>query len=433
MTTMMNPKEEVHWRTTATPGPECSSLKTNLTVDTVIVGGGLTGCRTALGLAESGMSVALLDAQCIGWGASGRSGGQCNPIWRETPEQLIKRFGEAQAERLIKTTITSADDLFADIAKYNIDCDAVQAGWVQAAHNRSARRSLEKLAEGWSAAGAKIERLEGDAVKKATGSPAYDFALRYKVGGNVQPLSLTHGYAINAQTKGAQLFSDSPVTSIERLGSKWRVTSPSGSVTAEKVVLTTNAYSTNLWPGLKQTFLPMVSIAIATEPLPKELQAVILPGKVTISDSRLAIYFSRYDRDGRLIFGCVGSTDTVGTLGGHQRLREGLRTVFPQLKNIAIERTWSGRIAVTPEMMPHLHQPEPGIIAGLGFSGRGIAMTSVMGRTITDKILGVPDDELAFPVSPIKKIPMHSLMNATLPLGAPLMSIRDKLSTIIDI
>ncbi|WP_299666439.1 FAD-binding oxidoreductase [uncultured Psychromonas sp.] len=430
---MMKPKEEVHWRTTAPRGPDCSSLETNLTVDTVIVGGGLTGCRTALGLAESGMSVALLDAKEIGWGASGRSGGQCNPIWRETPAQLIKRFGEAQAQRLIKTTLNSADALFSDIAKYNIDCDAVQAGWVQAAHNRSARRSLEKLGAAWSAVGAKIETLEGDAVKQATGSPAYNFALRHAAGGHVQPLSLTRGYAKNAQEKGAQLFSDSPVTSIERQGKQWRVTSPSGSVTAEKVVLTTNAYSTDLWPGLKQTFLPMISIAIATEPLSKELQEVILPGKVTIADSRLAIYFSRYDRDGRLIFGCVGSADAVGMLGGHKRLREGLHTVFPQLKNTKIERTWSGRIAVTPEMMPHLHEPAPGIIAGLGFSGRGIAMTSVMGRTITDKILGASDDQLAFSVSPIKKIPMHKVMAATLPFGAPAMSIRDKISTIIDI
>ena len=430
---MKNPKEEIHWRTTAPIGPDCSSLKTNLAVDTVVIGGGLTGCRTALGLVEGGMSVALLDAKEIGWGASGRSGGQCNPIWRETPEQLVKRFGGAQAERLIKTTIGSADALFEDIAKYDIDCDAVQAGWVQAAHNRSARRTIEKLGAAWSKAGSEIEMLEGDAVKNATGSSAYNFALRHAKGGHVQPLSLTRGYAKKAQSLGAQLFQDSPVTSIEKQGASWKVTSPTGSVVAEKVVLATNAYSTNLWPGLKQTFLPMVSIAIATEPLSKELQAVILPGKVTIADSRLAIYFSRYDRDGRLIFGCVGSADTVGTLGGHKRLREGLHTVFPQLKNTTIERTWSGRIAVTPEMMPHLHEPAPGVIAGLGFSGRGIAMTSVMGRTITDKILGVSDNELAFPVSPIKKIPMHKLATTTLPFGAPAMSIRDKLSTIIDI
>lgn len=430
MSSIRTPKEEVHWRTTAPPGPVCSPLTTDLTVDTVIVGGGLTGCRTALGLAESGMSVALLDAKDIGWGASGRSGGQCNPIWRETPEQLIKRLGEAQAERLITTTINSANTLFDDIAKYNIDCDAVQAGWLQTAHNHGSQKSLERLGMAWSAAGAKIDIMEGDAVKQASGSPAYEFALRHAAGGHVQPLSLTRGYAHNAQVHGAQLFNNSPVTSIERQGKRWKVTSLSGSITAEKVVLTTNAYSKDLWPGLQQTFLPMVSIAVATAPLSKAMQAEILPGKITISDTRLAIYFSRYDRDGRLIFGCVGSADAVGTLGGHKRLNDGLRTVFPQLKQTPIERTWSGRIAVTPEMMPHLHEPESGILAALGFSGRGIAMTSVMGRTLTAKILGAEDHELAFPVSSIQKIPMHGLIRTVLPLGAPVMSIRDKLSTL---
>ena len=429
MTGIAPPKEEIHWPKTAISGPVCSSLQTDLHVDTVIIGGGLTGCRTALGLAENGMTVALLDAKDIGWGASGRSGGQCNPIWRETPEQLVKRFGDSQAERLIKTTLNSADDLFADISKYDIACDPVRAGWLQAAHCRSAQKSLEKLGSSWAAVGAKIDMLEGDSLRQASGSPAYDFALRHETGGNVHPLSLTRGYAKAAQSKEAQLFRETPATAIERQGKYWKVVTPAGSVTAERVVLTTNAYSKGLWPKLEQTFLPMVSIMLATEPLPAELQAEILPGKNNISDSRLAIYFSRYDRGGRLLFGCVGSADAVGTLGGHQRLRQGLHTVFPQLKHTKIERTWSGRIAVTPEMMPHLHEPEPGIIAALGFSGRGIAMTSVMGRTLTAKILGAQDDELAFPTLPISPMPFHSLLRSAIPFTAPMMGIRDKLTS----
>ncbi len=431
MNSKNNPKEEIHWQVTANPPPESSAISSDLTVDTVVIGGGLTGCRTTLGLAESGMSVALLDAHDIGWGASGRSGGQCNPIWRETPEQLIKRFGESQAERLINTTINSADALFSDIAKYKINCDAVQAGWLQNAHSTAAVKSLEKLASGWSAAGATIESIEGDALRQATGSPAYNFGLRHAAGGHVHPLSLTRGYAQVAQEKGAQLFSNSPVTSIEQKGKQWKVKCPNGSLTAERVVLATNAYSKDLLPGLQQTFLPMVSIAIATEPLTADLQAQILPKKVTFSDSRLAIYFARYDADGRLIFGCVGSSETVGTLGGHQRLRQGLLTVFPELKNTKLERTWAGRIAVTPEMMPHLHEPAPGLLAAVGFSGRGIAMTSVMGRTLSAKILGAEDNTLPFPVTPLEKVPMHAILRRVLPLSAPAMSLKDKLDTVL--
>ena len=132
------------------------------------------------------------------------------------------------------------------------------------------------------------------------------------------------------------------------------------------------------------------------------------------------------------MFGCVGSTDHVGTLGGNARLQAGLHTVFPQLRGIAIERSWAGRIAVTPDLMPHIYEPAPGIVAGLGFSGRGIAMTSVMGRTLAKKVLGEPDETLPFPVVPMKPISLHGPLKSLIPLAAPAMTIKDKLDRRID-
>ncbi|NIA71315.1 FAD-binding oxidoreductase [Pelagibius litoralis] len=429
---MVQTQEEVHWNVTAGAAVETELLRSSVNVDVAIVGGGLTGCRTALGLAEEGTSVALLDSKAIGWGASGRSGGQCNPIWRETPRQLADRYGGAQAERLVATTLSAADDLFNDIRAFDIDCDPVQAGWLQAAHCRSARRKLERLGAAWSDAGARIDMLEGAGVASASGSGEYEFALLHRSGGHVQPLSLTRGFARAAQKRGARIFRDSPVTRMERQGRKWVIATPEGSVTSDTVVLTTNAYSNGLWPGLQRTFYPMVSIALATAPLSPELQTSVLPGQVTISDTRLAIYFARYDRDGRLIFGCIGSADKVGTLGGKRRLQEGLHTVFPQLRDIGIERTWAGRIAVTPEMIPHLHAPEPGVLAALGFSGRGIAMTSVMGRSLVSKVLGRNDEDLPFPVTPIKPIPLHGVVKTFIPFAAPAMTCKDKFDKLRD-
>ncbi len=193
--------------------------------------------------------------------------------------------------------------------------------------------------------------------------------------------------------------------------------------------MTTNAYSKDIWPGLKQTFHPLVSVSLATRPLTPEEQKTVLPGSVTISDSRLAIYYSRYDRDKRLVFGCVGSTDYADALS-LGRLRGGLRTVFPQIANIEIERKWAGRIAVTPEMMPHMHEPAPGLLAGIGFSGRGIAMTSVMGRALSGKLLGRADDDLPFPILPITPIPMHGLTRRLIPLAAPAMTLKDKFDSL---
>ena len=425
----MEVRDEIHWPTTATPAPALETLQGSLSVDVLIVGGGLTGCRTALGLAEAGVSVAVVDAQDVGWGASGRSGGQCNPLWRKTPDQLRELLGAPHGDTLVRTTIRSADDLFADIAKYKVDCDAVQAGWVQAAHTNSAIRDMSKLGQAWSAEGSDIAEIEDEAVEQASGSPAYRWALKHSAGGHVHPLSLTRGYARAAIARGAQMFKGTPVTALERIDNKWRATTPSGEITAENVVLTTNAYTDGLWPGLAKTFMPLVSISFATQPLSVAQQQTVLPGSVTISDSRLAIFYSRYDRDKRLIFGCVGSTDHVDPLG-FARLRGGLRTVFPQIADIPIERRWAGRIAVTPEMMPHLHEPAPGILAGVGFSGRGIAMTSVMGRTLSGKLLGQSADDLPFPILPIRPIPFQDISRRLIPFAAPAMSLKDKFASL---
>ena len=180
-------KEEIHWTVTATTAPELTPLNGALSVDVLVIGGGLTGCRTALGLADNGVSVALVDSKDIGWGASGRSGGQCNPIWRKTPDQLKDLLGVKHGENLIRTTLTAADDLFDDIRRFDVDCDAVQAGWVQAAHTRKAITNMRQLGMAWSEAGADITEIEGEAVQGASGSPAYRWALRHSAGGNGGP------------------------------------------------------------------------------------------------------------------------------------------------------------------------------------------------------------------------------------------------------
>lgn len=425
--------EDIHWNRTAPEAPKCLTLDGDLRVDVVIVGAGLTGLRTAISLAEAGTDTVVIDAQKIGYGSSGRSGGQCNPIWRATPDNLREKFGAEQGDRLIQTTLTAADDLFDDIRRFKVDCEAEQNGWIQAAHTSKAARGLKQLQKAWCEAGADISVMSKADTYRRVGSDAYDFALHHGKGGFVQPLGLTRGYARAAQDAGARLFESTPATGISQKGKGWLVTTPRGTITCDRVILTTNAYTDDLWPRLRQTMLPMVSVALATAPLTRDQQATVLPGRKTIADTRLAIYFARYDAGNRLIFGCVGSDDSAsGAWGGHGRLLNGLHTVFPQLRNIGIECSWSGRIGVTQDMMPHLYEPAPGILAGLGFSGRGIAMTSVMGRALARKVLGGSNRELPFPVSEVTPLPLHNLSRRMVPLMAPSMSLHDKASVVWD-
>ncbi len=425
-------REEIHWYRTAPGPPDCERLQGDVRADVVIVGAGLTGLRTAIDLAEAGTDTIVIDVERIGFGASGRSGGQCNPIWRATPDELRSKFGQDQGDRLIQATLTAADDLFDDISRYQIACDAEQNGWIQAAHTSKARKNLERLQATWAAEGADISVMSKSETHVGVGSAAYDFALHHPKGGFVQPLGLTRGFAKTAQAAGARLFEQTPATGIDRQGNNWRVATPSGTITCDTVIMTTNAYTDDLWPNLRQTMLPMYSIVLATAPLSKAQRATVLPGRKTIADSRLAIYFARYDADNRLIFGCVGSNEKVGTLGGHRRLRNGLNHVFPQLSGIGIECTWAGRNGVTPDMIPRMHEPAPGVLAGVGFSGRGIAMTSVMGRCLARKVLGHANKELPFPISPITAMPLHGLSRRLVPLMAPAFSLRDRASVLWD-
>lgn len=424
--------DEILWSRTAPPPPESERPDGDAEADVLIVGAGLTGLRAAVTLAEAGTKVIVADAKTIGHGASGRSGGQCNPIWRQTPDELRTMFGAEQGERLISATLTAADDLFDDIRRLKIDCGAEQNGWLQTAHTRKAAKGLTRLGDAWRAVGGEIEPLDGDEAHRASGSKEYGFALRHAKGGFVHPLALTRGFASAAKEAGARLFSDCPAKSMERKDGKWHVDVPGGVIRAENVILATNAYTDTLWPGLKQTVLPMVSIALATRPLTREEQAAVLPGRVTLSDTRLAIYFCRYDADNRLIFGCIGSGDSAAMLGGYGRLRAGLRRVFPQIADIEVECSWAGRIAVTPELMPHLHEPAPGVLAGLGYSGRGIAMTSVMGRALARKLLTGENQGLPFPISPLKPGRWNSPLRHLIPFAAPAMATLDRAAVFRD-
>lgn len=431
----MTQEDDTHgnlWAETVQNRVSYPVLETSVDTDVLVIGVGLTGARAALALADAGVGVVLLDSGTIAFGASGRSGGQCNPVMRDTPESLRKKLPADAADRLIAASVASGDDLFADIARYRVECDAVQKGWLQTAHTSKAAGNLERFGESWQREGTRLEMLDAGALSAVAGTRAYRFGLLHSSGGHVQPRSLTYGFAQAAAQRGARIFESTPAQSLRREGGKWIVTTPSGQVRAERVVAATNAYADNLVPGLASSILPLVSIILATEPLSRALRSTVLPAETSLSDTRRGIYYMRYDRDYRLVFGCIGSFDRVDLLGGKRRLTNGLATVFPQLAGIATPFVWSGRIAVTNDFLPHLHEPAPGLTIGLGFSGRGIAMTSVMGRNLARRVLGAPETDLDFPIVEISRFPFHSVLRALAPLSAPAASFGDYLDILFD-
>lgn len=417
------------WATTAISLAAQLELEGGHQFDVAIVGAGFTGLRAALELALAGVRVVVLEAMEVGYGASGRSGGQVNPILRMTPDEVNAEIGHRNGERLVAATLASGNDLFNDISRFGIACDPVQKGWLQVAHTAAAMKGLERLQKAWNAAGGEISILNRNECREWSGSTDYVGGLFHPSAGHVQPLSLVRGFARAALQHGVKIFEHSTVTAISRAGNnKWMLRTRRGSVTADKVVIATNAYTGDLWPKLKRTIMPLVSLQAATEPLSAVQRSQVLPRETTIADTRRAIIYARYDRDGRLSIGCMGSyPDNPDALGGFGRLQSGTERIFPTLKGVEWQFKWGGRIAITSNFLPHLHEPAPGLLIGLGFNGRGVAMTSVMGRALGAKVLGTPDGDLPFPVSPIKTIPFQRILATILPVATPLLAVADRL------
>ncbi len=419
------------WTATAGPAPATTPLSGERRADVAIVGGGFTGLRAALALAEAGSDTVVLEAAEAGWGASGRNGGQVNPLLPEnTPETVAALIGARAAEKLCRVAMDSADELFALIQRTGILCDARQEGWLRVAHCRSAARTWTRQCESWIRAGAEIEIVGGERLAALTGTTAYAMGALTRRGGAIQPLSFARGMAAKAIAAGAAIHGASPAVGLERGAAGWTVTTPGGSVVADRVLLCTNGYTDGLWPGLARSVVPLTAVQVASEPLPDDVADSILPGGQTLSDTRRTILYGRREPDGRMLLGSVGLGD-AGRAADFDRLRRQAVRVFPQLAGAKWRYQWGGRIALTQDHLPHLHEPAPGLLVGLGYNGRGVAMANVMGRALAERALGKDAEGLPFPTTPVRPYPFHAFTTIGIPLAIAWMGFRDRLDRVI--
>lgn len=399
---------DAFWQVTAPKGPDAAALSGDLHCDVAVIGGGFTGLRAALMLAEAGTDVAVFEAGDVAHGASGRSGGQVNPMLPVTqPDDLRRAVGPAFFDRLAETALRSADDLFELVEKYQIRCEARQKGWIRANHCDAARKTSETNARLWNKLGAGFEFIGSQEVQRLTGAHGYVSGVVNRSGGAVQPLALARGLAQVARGAGAQVFGQSAVTKLVPEGKGWVLSVNGQRVTASQVIVATNGYTDALVPGLKRSVLPLTSIQIATEPLSEDRLGPLCPEGQTISDTRRLIMYCRREPGGQFIYGGMGYRTPAGGVGGWSWVLQDAPRIFPSLKGVKWRYRWGGTIALTPDRIPHMFAPAPGVIAGLGYNGRGVAMSLVMGREMARRALGTPLEDLPFPVAPIKPYPFR--------------------------
>lgn len=415
------------WAETAIAASPLMTLKENTRADVVVVGAGFTGLRTALELSEQGLNVVVLESNEPGWGASGRTGGQVNPLAHETPEQICRRLGERAGMGVVDAYAQSADEVFSLIKKYQIDCDAEQNGWLRAAHCKRAIKQLDSMSKAWAEVGLDISYVDGPELHRLMGTDTYDTATLTNKGGSVQPLSYTRGLCRVAIENGARVFSYSAARAIDKKGSRWLVKTDQAEVDTEWVVFCTNGYTENILPGLQKTIVPLVSLQAATAPLPQEVYDQILPEGHTYADTRRVIFYGRKLKDRRIVFGTLGVNHECDRASDIKRLYKGLAETYPQLKGVPLSHKWGGKIAHTPDILPHLHEPMPGVLAGLGFNGRGVAMGTVMGRIIAERILGKSADDLQIPVTNYKSAPLRHFSDIAVKSAVPILETLDSL------
>jgi glycine/D-amino acid oxidase-like deaminating enzyme len=395
------------WSATAPPLEGFARLAAPLRAQIAVIGAGYTGLSAALHLGEAGRDVVVLDAMDVGDGASGRNGGQVIPGLKFDPEALEAMFGGALGARLVATVGAGPDRVFELIRRHAIDCDAVRSGWLQLATAESALAPLATRVRQWRARGADVEMLSEAQAARLTGSQRYFGGLIDRRGGTVQPLAYARGLARAAQRAGVRLFTHSAATRIERGGGEWRIHTAGGSVSCRQVVFATNAYSDPAVEPLQRTVVAVPSLQVATAPLPPELRGSILPEGQSASDTWRLLRYFRLDAHGRLIMGSRGVFGDVPPDRAARLHYRAVREIYPQLSGISFDYQWSGFVAMTPDHLPHLHDVAPGIVAGLGYNGRGVAMATTMGGLLARRLLGADPEELGFPVTPVRPMRLH--------------------------
>ncbi len=398
------------WAATAPPASPTPPLEDSISADVCIIGGGFAGLSTALHLAERGIRVVVLEAREPGWGASGRNGGQVIPGFKFDPDELVSMYGAERGQRLIEFGGGTADIVFDLIEKHRMDVPRLRNGWIQGAHTPANVELVKSRAEQWSRLGAPVEFLDEAAVTRLTGTEKYLGGWLDRRGGAIQPLSYARGLAKAALAAGARIHGETPARRLQRTGARWSVETERGNtVTADRVVICTNGYTGDLWPQLRQTAIAVNSYQVATEPLTDNLRRSVLPEGQVLSDTRKLLLYFRLDHEGRLLMGGRGPFREPRGERDWAHLVRVIGKMFPQLKDVPIAFRWCGRIAVTRDHLPHLHEPAPGLLIDMGCQGRGIGLQSAMGKAMAEYIATSDAKALPFPFTPIDPIPFHGL------------------------
>lgn len=395
-----DPRSHGLWEMTAPAAPATQALSGSFEADVVVVGGGFTGLSAALHLAERGTKVALLEGKEIGFGGSGRNVGLVNAGMWTMPDELPGVLGQLYGDRLLNLLGNAPQLVFELVRKHAIECEINPVGTLHCAIGKSGLEELQARAEQWQRRGAPVTLLGAEETARRIGTAAYAGSLLDMRAGTIQPLAYVRGLAHAAISAGASVYTASPVIGAERSGKRWTVKTEKGAVTADWVIVATNAYTVSPWAEVRAELVHLPYFNFATRPLSPELQKKIVPGREGVWDTAEILSSYRYDRQGRLVFGSVGALRGTGAAIHKAWARRALKKLFPEIGDIAFEAEWYGQIGMTVDNLPRFHRLAENVIGFSGYNGRGIAPGTVFGKVLARHVAGeISEKDLPLPVT----------------------------------
>ena len=367
------------------PYPQASGA---LSCDVCVIGGGFTGLSTALHLAEKGYDVILLEAHRVGFGASGRNGGQVGTGQRLGQDTLEKMVGNDAAHALWDMGQDAVGLIRALIDKHQMDCSFAE-GIVHAEHRARyvahSHAYAEKLRKDYGYH--KIKTLDREELRHLVGSESYFGGSLDMGAGHIHPLRFAFGLAKAAAARGVRIFERSRVTKVEQ-AEPATVRTDKAEITARHVVLGCNGYLGHLDGHVAARVMPINNFIVATEPLSEKAAEALIRNNHAVADSKFVVNYFRLSDDRRLLFGGTESYGYRFPADIAAAVRKPMLQIYPQLKDTRIDYAWGGTLGITMNRMPHFQRLRGNILSASGYSGHGVAMATFAGAVISDAIAG---------------------------------------------
>lgn len=369
------------------PKPDRPTLKDDIVTEICVVGGGYSGLSTALHLIESNHEVVVLEGAQIGWGASGRNGGQIVNGLNASLEKIKKSYGQQNADFVGHLVTRGGKIIRRFIRDYNISCDLKEKN-IFAAFNQGQMRDLQATHALWESYGMHDREMLGkNAIQEYVNTDAYVGGMIDHSGGHIHPLNLALGEAAAIESGGGIIYENTLVVDVEYGDDQVKVITEFGTVTCKKAVICGNAYLNKVIPKLTDRVMPVSTQIIATEPL-GNLADELIPSDVCVEDVRYILDYYRLSADKRMLFG-------GGTVYGGQdpaditaKIRPNMNKIFPQLQDVKIDYAWSGNFALSFSRVPQMGQLHKNVYFAHGYSGHGVTGSHLFGQILANAING---------------------------------------------